>query len=56
MPEARPQLDIGAEADNLCIYCNDRTLLEKVAKLVRTAIDDHDLLIAAIENAGDEIE
>ncbi len=56
MPEALPKLDIGAEADNMYIYCRDRKLLEQVAELVRAAIADHDLHIAAIENAGENME
>lgn len=56
MPESLPKLEIGAEADNMYIYCADRKLLEQVAGLVRTAIADHDLLVAAIEHAGEDLE
>jgi hypothetical protein len=56
MPDVLPQLEIGAEADNMYAYCDDRAILEKVAELVRTATTDHELLMAAIESAGDDLE
>jgi hypothetical protein len=56
MPDALPKLDIGAEADNMYIYTKDKQLLEDVAKLVRSAIADQDLLIAAIDHAGEDLE
>jgi len=56
MPDALPQLSIGAEADNMHIYCSNRELLEDVAALIRTAIDDQQLMISAIEHGGEEIE
>jgi len=56
MPDALPQLSIGAEADNMHIYCSNRELLEDVAALIRTAIDYQQLMISAIEHGGEEIE
>jgi hypothetical protein len=56
MPEALPQLSIGAEADNMHIFCSRRELLEDVAVLIRTAIDDQQLMVSAIEHGGAEIE
>lgn len=56
MPEALTELEIGAEADNMYAYSTDRSLLDKVADLVRAAINNRDLLIAAIDNAGDDLE
>jgi hypothetical protein len=56
LPEALLSLDIGAEADNMHAYCDDRALLEKVAELVRVATTNHKLLIAAIAKAGEDLE
>ncbi len=56
MPEALPQFSIGAEADNMHVYCLSRELLEDVAALIRAAIDDQQLMISAIEHGGEEIE
>jgi hypothetical protein len=55
-PESLNKLKFGAEADNMYIYCPDRLLLEEVAGLVRKAIAEHDLLLAAIEYAGKALE
>ena len=52
----QPELAIGAEADNMYIYCRDRQLLERVAAHVREAIADPRLLIAAIDHAGADLE
>src|SRR4051812_17294770 len=52
MPDALPHLNIGAEADNMYAYSNDRALLEGVAELVQSAMADRQLLAAAIDNAG----
>jgi len=54
MPEALPQFSIGAEADNMHVYCPSRELLEDA--LIRAAIDDQQLMISAIEHGGEEIE
>jgi hypothetical protein len=56
MPNALPELAIGAEADNMYIHCRDRQLLERVAALVREAIADQRLLIASIDHAGADLE
>jgi hypothetical protein len=56
MVDAISKLDIGAEADNAYIYCGDRQILEEIAALVRTAVTDHHLLIAAIDHAGANLE
>jgi hypothetical protein len=56
MPDELPRLSIGAEADNMHIYCDERAPLERVAALVREAVTDHALLIAAIEAAGPDLE
>jgi hypothetical protein len=56
MPDILPDLEFCAEADNLVIHAEERKVLEDVARLVQSAIDDHSLMIAAIENAGDELE
>ena len=56
IPDALPQLSLGAEADNMYVYCSSRELLEDVAALIRAAIDDPQLMISAIEHGGEEIE
>jgi hypothetical protein len=56
MSDVLPQLSIGAEADNMYIYCSSRETLEGVATLIRAAIDDQQLMISAIERGGEEIE
>jgi hypothetical protein len=56
MPEALPSLRIGAEADNMYVYCPDRGVLERLAQLVRDACADHKLLKAAIKHAGEDLE
>ena len=56
MSDAAPSPDIGAEADNMYVYCKDKQLLEEVGKLVRSAIADHGLLVAAIDHAGADLE
>jgi hypothetical protein len=56
MPEALPQLSLGAEADNMYVYCSSRELLEDLAALIRAAIEDQQILISAIEHGGEEIE
>jgi hypothetical protein len=48
--------DIGAEADNMYLYCAERGPLERVAQRFRAALADHRLLNAAIDHAGGEIE
>src|SRR3954471_15197358 len=54
--EAARLRDLGAEADNVYLYCDDRALLERVAELFRQALADHQLLEQAIEQAGDDLE
>ena len=56
MPQALPSVRIGAEADNMYAYCQDRSILERLAKLIRNACADHKLLSAAIEHAGENLE
>jgi hypothetical protein len=56
MPSVVEKLRIGAEADNMYAYCSDRAVLEEIAALIRAACADHDLLKAAIEHAGEELE
>jgi len=56
MPDALSRFNIGAEADNMHVYCSNRELLEDVAALVRAAIEDQQLMISAIEHGGEEIE
>ena len=56
MPDVLSQLSIGAEADNMYVYCSRREPLEKVAALIRAAIDDQQLMVSAIEHGGEEIE
>ena len=55
MPEALPRLSLGAEADNMHVYCSSPELLEQVAA-IRSAINDQQLMISAIEHGGKEIE
>ena len=56
MAESLPRVIMGAEADNMYVNCPDRAVLEKVSELVRSACADHNLLKAAIEHAGDDLE
>lgn len=56
MPQSRPQIKLGAEADNMYAYCHDRVVLQQVADLVRAACIDHKLLKAAIAQAGEGLE
>ena len=56
MPRSLSQLSFGAEADNMYVYAANRALLEEVAALVQSAIDDQELMIAAIEHGGEAIE
>jgi hypothetical protein len=56
MQESLPTLQIGAEADNMYVYCGDRGVLERLAQLIRDACADHKLLKAAIEHAGENLE
>jgi len=56
MPEARPELEIGAEADNAYVYSRRRELLETLAVLIGRACEDRALLLAAIEHAGEDLE
>ena len=55
-PAVLPQLEIGAEADNMYIYCADRKILEEIAVLIRAAIADQNLLIKAMKHAGEDLE
>src|SRR5262245_28212 len=50
MPEALPALQLGAEADNMHVYCPDRKVLERLAQLIRDACANHKLLKAAIKH------
>jgi hypothetical protein len=56
MADSLPSLKMEAEADNLIVLCEERQVLERVAELVRSATDDHTLLLAAMEAAGEELE
>lgn len=56
MPGTLPTLDIGAEADNMYVYCKSRQVLEDIAALVQLAIADQTLLLAAIDHAGSDLE
>lgn len=56
MAESFSLVDIGAEADNMYAYCQDRAVLESLAELVQSACADHKLLKAAIEHAGEDLE
>jgi hypothetical protein len=55
-PDAASRLDIGAEADNMHVYSDDEDLLRQLEELVRKADTNHQLLIEAIEFAGDDLE
>jgi Immunity protein 51 len=56
-PELLSRLRIfDAEADNMYAYCDDREVLERIAAIVRSAIADHDQLIAAIDHAGEDLQ
>ena len=56
MPNALRQFEIGAEGDDMYVYCKSREPLDQLAQLISEATSDRGLLIAAIENAGDDIE
>jgi hypothetical protein len=56
LPHALDCVDIGAEADNFYAYSENRDMLEQAASLLREAVADRSLLLAAIEHAGDDIE
>jgi Immunity protein 51 len=56
LPKEIPLLEIGAEADNMFAYCQDRAILERIADLVQSACADHQLLNAAIDHAGEDLE
>jgi hypothetical protein len=56
LPQEVEKLDIGAEADNMYAYADDREILEQAASLLRAAATDRSLLLEAIREAGDEIE
>ena len=56
LPDALPRLHFGAEADNMHVDSDDRQLLEQVAALVQAAIADRELLVAAMEHAGENLE
>ena len=56
LPQAVEALDIGAEADNMYAYSEDRETLEQAAALLHSAATDRALLLEAIKQAGDEIE
>ncbi|MFT5684515.1 MAG: hypothetical protein ACI8RZ_005456 [Myxococcota bacterium] len=56
MPKLRERLDIGAEADNMYVYCEDRRALEALGKsLDRVAHDMHELR-SILENESNDIE
>ena len=47
---------LGAEADNACVYCDDRGLLERLAELFRETTHNRRRLTALLDRIGDEIE
>ena len=55
MPNLLQKLEMGAEADNMYVYCNEREQLVLLKELALSATKDHSLLIKAI-NAAEEIE
>lgn len=55
-PELLSQLLIDAEADNMYMYCKEQAPLEEVAAWIRAAVADHDLMLRAIDAAGDDLE
>lgn len=56
LPAFVEAIEVGAEADNFYAYADTREILDEVASLLKTAINDRHMLQAAIDHAGDEIE
>jgi hypothetical protein len=56
MPDALPELDIGAEADNLYVHAEDEGLLHRLAELWRATLSDPMRLARVAEHAGDDLE
>ena len=56
MPESRARFEMAAADENLNVYCSTREPLERLAKVIRDTASDQDELIAAIENARDDLE
>jgi hypothetical protein len=56
LPAALPELDFSAEADNLCVSSSNRQLLEEVFAVVWEAVADDQLLRAAMDHAGENLE
>ena len=54
--EADSLTDIGAEADNAYVYSADCKKLERLSELFRSALEDHEIIKAAIAQGGGEIE
>jgi hypothetical protein len=56
-PDLRNQLRVlDAEADNMYAYATRREPLDTLAGLIRSAVADRNLMMAAIEHAGDDLE
>src|SRR5688572_4129312 len=53
-PDIVDALQIGAEADNFFAYAESRGPLEKAAELLQAAATDPNMLLSAIEHAGDD--
>ncbi len=48
--------DLGAEADNMYLYSEDRALLDQVADLFRATVTDLQQLADVLDQAGEDIE
>jgi hypothetical protein len=56
-PDLRSQLHVlDAEGDNMYAYAKRREPLDDLAGLIRSAVADRTLMMAAIEHAGDDLE